>query len=114
MAFAPFAPKPVHNKKFPIETLSARTDSSIKNLVEVEYGNQICPQHQKTKIRRKIRSEVYLLLPLYINRFKTKKFLIRTLLEMIDSSVRSLGEVEYDNKNWLQHQKTQVWPNNSK
>ena len=32
-------------------------------------------------------------MPLYINRFKTKHFPIETFLEMIDSSVRSPGEV---------------------
>ena len=45
---------------------------------------------------------------LYINQSLTKKFPIETLLEMIDSSVLSLGEFNYD------HQKTQVWPENSK
>ena len=29
---------------------------------------------------------------------------------MIDSSVRNLGEAEYDKQNWLQHQKIQVRP----
>ena len=66
---------------------------------------------KKLKFGRKIPSEVYLLLPLYENwnRFITKKFPIEALLEMIDSSVRSRGEVEYDKQNCLQHQKTRVW-----
>ena len=33
---------------------------------------------------------------------------------MIDSSVKSPGEFEYDYQNCLRHQKTQVWPENSK
>ena len=48
-------------------------------------------------VKPKSRSEVYLVLPLYINRSITKIFLIKTILEMIDSSVKSLGVVEYDN-----------------
>ena len=34
---------------------------------------------------------------MYGNLFATEKFPTKTLLEMIDSSVRNLGEVEYDN-----------------
>jgi len=49
---------------------------------------------KKIKFCRKTRSEVYVLLLLYINWSITKKFLIETLLEMIDPSVRSPGEVE--------------------
>ena len=52
---------------------------------------------KKPKLGQKTRSEVYLVLPLYINRTITKKFLIETILEMIDSGVKCLGEVEYDN-----------------
>ena len=52
---------------------------------------------KKPKLDQESRSEGYLLLPLYVNRSITKKFLIETILEMIDSSVKSLGEVEYDN-----------------
>ena len=37
----------------------------------------------------------------YIKRSITKKFLIETLWIIIDSSVKSLGEVEYDTQNWL-------------
>jgi len=44
----------------------------------------------------------------------TKILLTKTLLEMIDSSVKNLGEVEYDTKNCLRHQKTPVKPKNSK
>jgi len=51
---------------------------------------------KKLQLRRKTRSEVYLLLPLYINWSITKMFLIETISEMIDSSVKRLGEVEYD------------------
>ncbi len=41
---------------------------------------------KKNPVCRKIRSESYLLLPLYINRSITKKFLIKTLLKMTDST----------------------------
>ena len=43
-----------------------------------------------------------------------KKFLVETFLKMIDSGVKSLGEVEYDKQNCLQHQKIRVWRKNSK
>ena len=49
---------------------------------------------KKSKFCRKIRSEVNVLMLLYINRSLTKNFPLETLLEMIDSSVRSPGEVE--------------------
>ena len=49
---------------------------------------------KKTKYGRKIHNEVNLLLALYINRSLTKNFPIEKLLEMMDSSVESLGEVE--------------------
>ena len=32
---------------------------------------------------------------------------------MMDSNVKCLGEVEYDNQNWLRHQTTPVQPKNS-
>ena len=51
---------------------------------------------KKTRFGRKIRSEVYILLLLYINQSITKKFPIETLLKRIDYSVRNIGEVEYD------------------
>ena len=44
---------------------------------------------------QKIRSEGYLILSLYINQ-PIKKFSIVTFLEMIDSSVKNLGDVEND------------------
>jgi hypothetical protein len=59
---------------------------------------------KKQQLGRKIGNEGYLLLLLHINRSITKKFPIETLLEMIDSCVKSHGEVEYDKQNWLQHQ----------
>ena len=40
---------------------------------------------------------------------KTKNFLIKTLLERIDSGVKRPGKFEYDKQNLLKHQKTQVW-----
>ena len=49
---------------------------------------------KQTKYGRKIPNEVNLLLSLYINWSLTKNFPTEKLLEMMDSSVRSLGEVE--------------------
>ena len=54
---------------------------------------------KKSKLIRKIRSEGHLLLPLHKNRFITKKFPIKALSEMIDSSIKNLGEVAYDRQN---------------
>jgi len=81
-------------EKFPIKTHLEMIDSSVISYGEVEYDNQNCLQHQKTPVCPKSRSEFYLILTLYINRSVTKKFPIETRLEIIDSSVRSLGEVE--------------------
>ena len=89
-------------------------DSSIKNHGEVEYDKHKWLKHQKTPVCPKSRSEVYLILALYINRSVTKTFPIKTLLETIDSNVRCHGEVEYDKQNCLRHQKIQVLPKNSK
>jgi hypothetical protein len=63
---------------------------------------------KKQQLGRKIGNEGYLLLLLHIDRFITKTFPIGTLLEMIDSSVRSLEEVEYDKQNWLLYRETRV------
>jgi len=38
-----------------------------------------------------------------------KTFPIEIILEMIDSSTKNLGEVEYDKQNRLELQKTQAW-----
>ena len=89
-------------------------DSSVKNLGEVEYDNQNCLKYKEKPVRRKIRREVNVLILLYISRSITKKFLIETLLKMMDSSVESLGEVEYDVKIWLRYQEIQILPKNSK
>ena len=51
---------------------------------------------KKLPFGRKIRSEVHLLMPLHINRSITKYFPIKTHMEMMDSSVKNLGEAEYD------------------
>ena len=50
---------------------------------------------KKIKFGRKIQNEVNLLLALYVNQSITKKFPTEKLLEMIGSSVRSLGKVEF-------------------
>ncbi len=44
----------------------------------------------------------------------TEKFPSKALLKMIDSDIKNLGNVEYDNKNCLQHQKHPVPSKNSK
>ena len=89
-------------------------DSSVKTLGNSNMLSKIGYNITKTKFGRKIWSEIYLLLPLYINRPTKKKLPTKRILKTIDSSVRNLGEVEYDKQNWLQHQKPQVWTNNSK
>ena len=88
---------PLHTaKKLPTKHILKTIDSNVKNTGEVEYDNQNCLQHQKTPVCPKSRSEFYLILTLYINRSVTKKFPIETRLEIIDSSVGSHGEDEYD------------------
>ena len=95
-------------KNFPIEALLEMINSSVKNLGKVEYDNQNCLKHQKNPVCRKVRSEVYVLLLLYINRSITKKFPTETLLEMIDSSIKNPGGIEYDNQNCLKQEKNPV------
>ena len=51
---------------------------------------------KKSKLIRKIRSEGHLLLSQYLNWSITKKFPIKELSKVTDSSVKCLGEVEYD------------------
>jgi hypothetical protein len=46
--------------------------------------------------------------PVCTNQSISEKLPIKTLLEMIDSSERSLGKVEYDKQNWLQYRETRV------
>ena len=46
------------------------------------------------------------------NPVATKKFPTETLLKMIDSSVKNVDELEYDNQNSLQHQKLKFGRNN--
>jgi hypothetical protein len=50
----------------------------------------------------------------YGNPVPTKKFPTKSLLKMIDSSTKNLGEVEYGKQNSLQLQKTPARPKNSK
>jgi len=79
------------------KTLLEMIDSSVKHLGEVEYDTKNCLQHQKTPVKPKNSKwgqPPIILLPLYINRSITKIFPIETVVEMIDSSVRSPGEVE--------------------
>ena len=54
--------------------------------------------------------KIYLLLPLYINRFITKKFPIEILLQRIDSRVKNFREDEYNKQNGLQHLTTSLNP----
>ena len=104
-------------KKFPIETLLKIMDSSVKSLGEVEYDKQNRLKLQKIQVwpknLKRGLAPIILLSP-NINRYTKKKFPIETLLEMMDSSFKKLGKVEYDKQNWLQHHKTQAWPKNLK
>ena len=79
-------------KKFPIETLLKMIDSSVKSPEEFEYD------YQKTQVwpeNSKWGSPPFATVHKSVHK---KKFLIEVLMEMIDSSIRNLGEVEYDNK----------------
>ena len=44
------------------------------------------------------------------NPVATKKFSIKSLSEMANSSEKNPGKVEYDKQNCLQYQKTLAWP----
>ena len=46
----------------------------------------------------------------YGNPVATKKFPTESILKTIDSNVKNPGKVEYDKRNWPQHQKIQVRP----
>jgi len=89
-------------KKLLTKRILKTIDFSVRNLGEVEYDKPNWLQHQKSKFGRIIRSEVYLLLPLCINRSIKKYFPIETIPERTDSSIRNLGKDEYDKQNWLQ------------
>ena len=93
-------------KMFPIETLLEMMDSSTKNLGEFEYDNKNCHRHQKTQVWLKNSKRGLPPLATVRKSVHNKNFPIGTLLERIDSSVRSSGEFEYDKQNCLQHQKT--------
>ena len=80
-------------------------DYSIKNLEKFESDKQKCLQNQKIPVRPKNSNEGYLLLSFYVNWSVTKKFLIKTLLEMIDSSIKNPEKLEYDKQNCPQNQK---------
>ena len=86
-------------------------DSSVRNLGKFEYDKQNCLQHHKTQVWMKnLKRGLSLSFPLHKNRNQsiTKKFPIKTLLKTIDSSVKSLGEVEYDTQISLRYQETHV------
>ena len=93
-------------EKFPIELLLEMMDSSVKNLGEFEYDKQNRLQRQKTQVSPNNVKWDLPPLPLYRNRFITKKFLIETILERTDSSTKNVGELEYDKQNGLQHHET--------
>ncbi len=82
-------------------------DSSIKHHEEIEYDKQNCLQHENIQSGRKIWNEGYHLQPLYKNRPITKYFPIKTVLKIMDSSTKNLGEVEYEKKYCLQREKIQ-------
>ena len=53
--------------------------------------------------------ELFLMMTLEFSISTSEKFPIKTLLKMIDSSIKKPREAEYDKQNLLKHQKTQVW-----
>ncbi len=73
------------------------TDSGIKNLGKVEYDNQIYLWRQKIQVRLKNSNWALPRIATENIRSTTKKFPTKALLKMIDSSIKNLGEVEYDN-----------------
>ena len=105
----------IATKKFPTKILLEMIEYSIKNLEEVEYDKQNCLRVQKTLAR----PTIPILFSYHCltnhrqctkNSFLTKKFPIKTLSEMVDSSVKNPGEFEYDKQNRLQVQKTLARP----
>ena len=105
----------VATKKFSIKSLSEMANSSVKNPGKVEYDKQNCLQYQKTLAWPKsfilfVFSIVQLTIALVQKFVFNEKMLpIKILLEMIDSSIKNCGEVEYDKQNCLQLQKIEVW-----
>ena len=88
-------------------------DSSVRNTGEVEYNKQNRLQHQETQAWRKKSNwglPLVATVRFQLNRSITKKFPIETTPERTDSSIRNLGEVEYDKQNWLQHHVAKLCP----
>jgi hypothetical protein len=99
---------PVASKKFLTKTLLKMIHSSITSLRKHDYDHQNYLWRQKlgqygTKIRRWDK-----------NRSITKKFPIKLVFQMMDSSIKNIGEFQYDKWNCLWHQKTLTWPKNLK
>ena len=82
-------------------------DSSVRNLGEVESVISRNVLIRNIFVMNQISEKFEAHFPLYITWFLTKKFPIEMFLEMMDSSVKNLGEVEYDNQNCLKLKKTQ-------
>ena len=76
-------------------------DSNVITFEKSKMMSKIAYDIKKPQFGRKIRSEVNLQIPLHINRSMTKYFPIKTYMEIMDSSVKNLGEAEYDKRNWL-------------
>ena len=85
-------------EKLPTKRILETIDSSVRKTGEVEYDTQNCLRHHKSHAWPK--NSKWDSLP-YINRSMTKYFLIERIQERTDSSIKNLGEVEYDKQNWL-------------
>ena len=91
-------------------------NSNVKNHGEVEYNKQTVYNFRKIKFDELLVSYtqtsqyIYPTVTMYGNPVATKKFLIKTLSKMINSSVKNPAKVEYDKQNCLQYQKTLAWP----
>ena len=105
-------------KNFLFKILLETINSSRKNPEEVEHDQQSNQQHQKPKLGPKIRSQDYLVSPLYINWSIIKTFLIKILLEMINSSRKTprksnkKGKTNYNIKKPKFGEVLVRWPNN--
>ena len=74
-------------------------DSSVKTVEKSNVMSEIAYDIKKAQFGRKIGSEIHLLIPRNINQSITKYFSIKTHMEIMNSSVKNLGEAEYDKQN---------------
>ena len=83
-------------ENFPIKILLKTIDSSVKNLGEIEYDKQNYLRQWQIGTQPQNSQCTCVTVTVYGNPSATKKFPIKILLEMIVSSRKHLGEVEYD------------------